>query len=212
MFISKNIPISAKKVVEEIMTRQGMPWGGRISEYHSFPALQELFQIVNSGVPKEDFFFQGDIYRLHSPCFTSTECIDPETERVIGKVCSDGSCKVLPITQYSDSLVAFSKSYDFTDHRIYYKVAPNQRSILIHINTNKLYGIDVNVLLNRFGVDQWRYEGEQEILFPLLQEYVVKEYEGTPNKFKYYLRNLPSNQFERRTKYVDNFQRKESLS
>lgn len=175
-----------------------MPWNGRISEYRSFPALQRLFEMMNSGIPKEVFFYQGDIYRLHSPYVTTTEWIDPQKERIISKVCSDGSCSVLPITEYSDTLVAFSKSYDFTDYRIYYKVAASQRSILIHINTKKLYGIDVNALLNRFGVDQWRYEGEQEILFPLLQEYVVKEYDGTPNKFKYYLRNLPSNQFERR--------------
>lgn len=199
MFVSKNIPVSVVKVVNEIMTRQGMPWNGRISEYHSFPTLQELFQIVNSGIPKEDFFYQGDIYRLHSPFVTTTEWVDPEKERIISKVRSDGSCSVLPMTKYSDKLVAFSKSYDFTDQRIYYKVAPSQRSILIHINTKKLYGIDVNVLLNRFGIDQRRYEGEQEILFPLLREYVVKEYDGTPNKFKYYLRNLPSNRFERRT-------------
>ena len=198
MFISKNIPISAEKVVNEITTRQGMPWNGRISEDHSFPALQKLFQIVNSGIPKEDFFYQGEIYRLHSPFVTTNEWIDPKKERIISKVRSDGSCSVLPITEYSNTLVAFSKSYDFTDQNIYHKVAPSQRSILIHTNTKNLYGIDVNVLLNRFGVDQWRYEGEQEILFPLLQEYVVKEYDGTPNKFKYYLRNLPPNQFERR--------------
>ena len=198
MNVSKNIPISAELIVEEITTRQGMPWNGRISEYRSFPALQRLFEMMNSGIPKEVFFYQGDIYRLHSPYVTTTEWIDPQKERIISKVCSDGSCSVLPITEYSDTLVAFSKSYDFTDYRIYYKVAASQRSILIHINTKKLYGIDVNALLNRFGVDQWRYEGEQEILFPLLQEYVVKEYDGTPNKFKYYLRNLPSNQFERR--------------
>lgn len=199
MFVSKNIPVSVDKVVNEIKNRQGMPWDGRISEHHSFPTLQELFQIVNSGIPKEDFFYQGDIYRLHSPFVTTTEWVDPEKERIISKVRSDGSCSVLPITEYSDTLVAFSKSYDFTDQSIYLKVAPNQRSILIHINTKKLFGIDVNVLLNRFGIDQWRYEGEQEILFPLLREYVVKEYDGTPNKFKYYLRNLPSNRFERRT-------------
>ncbi len=195
MMISNNIQISAEKVIEEIRTRQGLPWNGRISKYHSFPNLQSLFQIINSGIPEEDFFYQGDIYRLHSPYVSTIEYIDKNKERIISKVCSDGSCSVLPITEYSDTLVAFSKSYDFTNQKIYYKVYPSQRSILIHTNTKNCYGIDVNVLLNRFGVNQWRYEGEQEVLFPLLQDYVVKEYDGTPNKFKYYLRSLPSNQF-----------------
>ena len=131
MFISDTIPISVEAVVNEIITRQGMPWGGRIAEHSYFPALQKLFQIMNSGIPVEDFFYQGDIYRLHSPYVTTTEWIDPGKERIISKVCSDGSCSVLPITEYSDTLVAFSKSYDFTDQKIYYKVYP---SMIFSIN------------------------------------------------------------------------------
>ena len=49
------------------------------------------------------------------------------------------------------------------------------------------YGIDVNCLQRRFGY-LTRYAGEQEVLFPLDKELIVKEYGGTPNKFKYYLR------------------------
>ena len=119
MNVSNSIPISSELIIQEITTRQGMPWNMRISEFQSFPALQKLFEIMNSGISKEDFFYQGDIYRLHSPYVTTTEWIDPEKERIISKVRSDKSCSVLPKTEYSDTLVAFSKSYDFTDHRIY---------------------------------------------------------------------------------------------
>ena len=188
--ISDNIKIHADVVIAEIAQRQQLPWNnGRISDYNQFPELQKLFRIINSGIPREDFFFQGDLFRLHTTYVTLEEYVDPSKERITGKVCSDGSCEVIPLTEYSDTLVAFSKSYDFTDRRVYYKVYPSDKAIMIHSNTKDLYGIDVNAFMDRFGVKQKRYSGEQEVLFPILRDYVVKEYEGTPNKFKYYLRS-----------------------
>ena len=192
-YISDNIPLPAEDVLSEIADRQQLPWNsGRISEKYHFAALQKLFKIINSGIPVEDFFYQGDLFRLHTPYVRSAEDIRPSRERIIGQIYSDGSCEAMPYTQYSDTLVAFSKSCDFTDRRIYYKVFPHDKAILIHANTKGLYGIDVNVLMERFGVKQRRYEGEQEVLFPLLKEFVIKEYAGTPNKFKYYFRNRVS--------------------
>ena len=175
----------------ELVERQQLPWNnGRISEYKEYPSLHKLFQIINSGIPKEDFFYQGDLFRIHTGYVKLKENVEPSRERIIGKVRSDGSCRVLPITEYPDTLAAFSKRYDFTDRNIYYKVYPCEKAILIHSNTGSLYGIDVNVLKERFGVGHDRYSGEQEVLFPLLREYVVKEYNCTPNRFKYYLRSL----------------------
>ena len=125
--------------------------------------------------------------RLHTPFVTLSTDVDPQRERIIGKICSDGSCTVLPITEYSYKLVAYSKAFDFTDTTVFYKVYPNDKAILLHINTQSLFGIDVNKLLNRYEIVT-RYEKEQEVLFPLEKIFVKKEYIGTPNKFKYYFR------------------------
>lgn len=189
--ISSNINLSAEAVVDEISERQQLPWNsGGIARYKEYPALQELFRVINSGIPREDFFYQGDIFRLHTPYTGLADDIDPSQEDVVSRICNDGSCSILPRTRYSDAVVAFSKSFDFTDSKIYYKVAASMPARLIHVNTKNCYGIDVNKLMERFGCKIERYEKEREVLFPLLPEFVVKEYKGTPNKFKYYLRRF----------------------
>lgn len=142
---------------------------------------------MNSGIPQEDFFYCGNIFRLHTAYVSTLDYIDKEKERIISKIYEDGSCLVLPITEFSDKLVAYSKSPDFTNHKIFYKVTPNQKAVLLHSNTQGAYGIDVNQFLQRYGIIT-RYESEQEVLFPLEEKYLTKEYHGTPNKFRYYLR------------------------
>lgn len=186
--ISKNIPLEADKIINEITHRQQEPWNnGIINEYNEYPALQKLFDLINSGIPEEEFFYKGDLFRLHTPFFTLSTEVDPQREQIIGKISSDGSCSALPITEYSYKIVAYSKSFDFTDTKVFYHVFPKGKAILLHINTQSLYGIDVNKLLNRYRIFN-RYEKEQEVLFPLEKTFVLKEYNGTPNKFKYYLR------------------------
>lgn len=188
MVVSENIPMSIDAIIDEILERQKAPWNdGRINDYIEFPSLGKLFQLLNSGIPKEDFFYRGDLFRLHSSYVTCLSHINLHKEEIIGKVCSDGSCSVLPVTEYSNKLVAFSKSPDFTNQQVFYKVFPESKARLIHINTKLHYGIDVNCFLHRYGIEN-RYEQEQEVLFPLKEEFIVKEYFGTPNKFKYYLR------------------------
>lgn len=188
MFVSKNIPLDTHKIISEIKDRQQAPWNsGRINDYNEYPTLQKLFDLINSGIPKEDFFYKGDLFRLHTPFFTCSTDVDPQRERIIGKICSDGSCRALPITEYSHKLVAYSRAFDFTDTNVFYKVYPTEKAKLLHINTQSLFGIDVNKFLNRYGIVT-RYEKEQEVLFPLEKLFVIKEYNGTPNKFKYYLR------------------------
>ena|GEM_PF-2627991 len=189
MIVSKNIPLDADKIVNEITHRQQAPWSdGRINKYNEYPTLQKLFDLINSGIPEEDFFYRGDLFRLHTPVVTLSTNVDPQREQIIGKISCDGSCSVLPITEYSYKLVSYSKTFDFTDTTVFNKVRPNKKAILLHINTQSLFGIDVNKLLNRYGKVN-RYENEQEVLFPLEEMFVIKEYKGTPNKFKYYLRN-----------------------
>lgn len=189
MIVSKNVPLDADKVISEIMNRQQAAWNnGRINDYNDYPTLQKLFDLINSGIPEEDFFYKGDLFRLHTPFFTCSTNVDPQRERIIGKICSDDSCRALPITEYSHKLVAYSKDLDFTNTKVFYKVYPTEKAILLHINTQSLYGIDVNKLLNQYGENS-SFEKEHEVLFPLQEKFVIKEYSGTPNKFKYYLRN-----------------------
>jgi len=189
MLVSDNIPLDVELVLHEMCERQGLPWNnGRINDYHQFPALNKLFGIINSGIPKEDFMFQGDLYRIHTSYGTLSEYIDPSKERLIGKVYEDDSCSVLPITEFSDDVVAFSKSYDFT-RSVFYKVPASRQAVIFHVNTGSLFGIDVNQFYKRYGLSNARMEDEMEILFPLTQETLVKEYWCTPKQFKHYMRN-----------------------
>lgn len=188
MQVSKKIPIDVDLLLDEIKVRQGLSWDdGRINDYRKFNNLKKLFAIINSGIPKENFFFSGDLFRLHTQSVGHIKDFDCNKGQIVGRVYQDGSCSVLPFTEYNKELVAFSKSFDFTDRHIYYKVYGDDRSILLHFNTKNKYGIDVNAFQARYGITT-RYKYEQEVLFPLEQEYLVKEYKGTPNKFKYYLR------------------------
>lgn len=190
-YISETIRIPVDAIINEISSRQGMPWNdGRISNQIEFQNLKELFLIMNSGIPREDFFFQGDIFRIHTRYVSTSEHFDSSKEERVSRISSDGSFSVLPRTEYSDILVAFSKSFDFTKRSVYNKVCQCEKSIMIHANTKNLYGIDINALLNRFRLRNERYEGEQEILFPLLKDYIIKEYKCSPNRFKYYMRGL----------------------
>lgn len=185
MFISPNIPINAELLISEICTRQNCAWNnGRINDCEDFPLIQKLFQYINSGIPKEDFFYQGPIYRIHTSYSTLKEYVDTDKEFITSKVWSDGSCRVLPCTEETEKLCAFSKSFDFTK---FDKVINDEMAIFLSCNTGNLYGIDINVLLDKFGVLN-RFEKEQEVLFPIQNEFIIKEYKCTPNKFNYYMR------------------------
>ena len=189
MVISEQIPIEVEDVLSEMWSRQGLPWNnGRITDYHSFENLNKLFKIINSGIEKEDFMFQGDLYRIHTPYIMSIEFLDESRERLIDKVCEDGSCSVLPYTNYSDVVVSYSKSPDFT-RDVYYKVSGSGQAVILHVNTGYMYGIDVNAFYKRLGLKENRYTEEQEVLFPITMDTLVKEYWCTPKQFRYYMRN-----------------------
>ena len=188
MLISENIPLPVDGVIKEIMRRQSESWNnGRINDYLSFPLLQELFSYINWGIPKQDFFYQGDLFRIHGSQTKHVSSVDLGRERIISKPCSDGSCRVLPITEYTEKLVSFSKNHDFT-RKCYYKVDVDIRAVLFFCNTRRMYGIDVNTFLHKYGYRNELYEEEQEVLFPLMKDYIIKEYSCTPNQFNYYLR------------------------
>lgn len=190
MIISEQIPIEVEDVISEMMYRQGLPWNnGRIADHYFFENLNKLFRIINSGIDKEDFMFQGNLYRIHTAYIRSIEYLDSFRERIIDSVCDDGSCSVLPYTNYTDEVVSFSKSPDFLKD-VYYKVATSRQAVLLHVNTGNMYGIDVNAFYKRYDLINERYAEEQEVLFPITLESLVKEYWCTPRQFRYYMRNV----------------------
>lgn len=190
MTISQWIPLDVEDVIRAIYYRQGLPWNnGRINDYSYFEVLQTLFFYMNSGIPKEDFFYQGDLYRVHSSYSTLISQIDKNKERVIGGICSDGSCRVLPITKYSNQLVSFSKNHDFT-RSCYYKLPANRQAVILWCKTRDKYGLDVNTFLKQYNAQNKTFEAEEEVLFPLQKCYLKKEYHCSPTQFKYYLRSI----------------------
>lgn len=190
MLISKEIPLEVNDVIEAINGRQNLPWNnGRINDYSNFDILQKLFKYINSGVSRQEYFYQGKVFRIHSSHTTLESYVDRNRERIISKINDDGSCRVLPLTDYSDTVVAFSKNHDFT-RKCFYKVYDRLQAVMFYCDTGKMFGIDINAFLKKYNAQNERFEEEQEILFPLQKEYVIKEYCCTPNQFNYYLRNI----------------------
>jgi hypothetical protein len=54
-----------------------------------------------------------------------------------------------------------------------------------------MYGIDVNTFLDIFGDGPGRFMYEHEVLFPLLPEYIIHEYECTTRQFHRYMQKYP---------------------
>ena len=190
MLISENIPLDVEEVLREMVQWQYMPWGsGRIDNHCAFIALNRLFAIINSGIPKEDFMYQGDLFQICTPYVIDYATLDQSKERPVGTANEYGECWVLPITKYSEKVDAFSKNPDFTRPVFNSKVYHSQQAVLLHVNTGSMYGIDINAFYHRFGLENKRFEDEMEVLFPITKDTLVKEYWCTPNQFKYYMRS-----------------------
>ena len=116
MLISERIPLDVEAVIREIRERQGLPWNnGRINEYSNYGILQKLFVYMNSGIPEEDFFYKGNLFRIHSSYVEHVSRVDSSREIIVSSS-DDGSCSVLPVTEYSAALVSlFNKAFLCTD-------------------------------------------------------------------------------------------------
>lgn len=184
MIISNDLPLDFDDVANALYKRQCAPWNnGRINKQYDFFILQELFKYMNSpGVQPTDFFYIGDLYRIHTPYVRLASEVDPQKERIVSEICEDDSCAVLPITEFSDELVAFSKNPDFT-RKCYYKINPKEQAVILHCNTYNFYGIDVNAFYKHFGYNETRYIEEQEVLFPLTKSNLINEYFCSPIQF-----------------------------
>ena len=192
MYIN-NIEVNIDLVLCEITERKNAPWNsGRINNYISQTETQKLFCALNSGSERPAFAYAGRLYRIHSPSVLFAPNINPAEYDIVGKIACDESCTALPITQYSDALVAWSKNYNF-NHSKWYKVYPQERARFLVAETQDVVGIDVNAFLCLFGDGPGRFKYEHEVLFPVLKKYIPKEYECTPNQFAHYMRKYPLN-------------------
>lgn len=182
--IAKDIPLKAKDVADEIFKRQGMPFNdGRTNDYEDFPNIQELFKIINSGVKKQPWMYQGRLYRIHSAHPTTPYLVDKIKEEIIEEI-NDNECVVLPYTEYSEKLVAFSKNDDFTRKGLFnHKLDTERIAVIICADTKKYYGIDVNEFCKHFKNYKKQFANEEEVLFPLLKEFVTDEFKCTPEEF-----------------------------
>lgn len=92
--------------------------------------LDKLFEIINSGIPEEDFFYKGDLFRIHHYKAIDKDEYNPFAHDVLGRF-SDGQLCVVSGTRYDGKLSSFSKSYDFTSH-VWYRVEQSCPSRFIY--------------------------------------------------------------------------------
>ena len=156
----------------------------KCEQYNEFFRL--LFKWMNKKQTPEPYFYQGELYRIHVPRIYDIDYVNREEIIEPFESESDGNVLALKDTRYSDELVSFSKDYDFTKD-VFYNVYPTQIARFFHCNTKQFYGLDVNKFYESYGERIERYEKEQEVLFPLQKEFVIKEYTCTPIKFKEYM-------------------------
>lgn len=189
MYISESIHLNVEEIIKFLYKRQVAPWnGGVYFDDEKYYVLNELFNAINTpNMNRFEYMYRGDIYRIHCSSTKLKEDVDFSKERIVGTICKDGSCSVLPITEYHNSLASFSKCSDFTSS-CYYKIMHTQTAVIFHANTGNRYGIDVNAFLNYYGYENSRFAAEQEVLFPMSERYILKEYLCSPNQFKYYMR------------------------
>lgn len=171
----------------EIDVWLGAPWNGGGKAPEQFPELNCLFKRINRIKEVLPYAYSGRIYRVHCSHSGLAADVDESREYVAGHIWSDGSCSILPITQYDGRLASFSKFPDFTTPT-YYKVCPTKKAVFLVSDTGSQKGIDVMALLLYLGVKKSRFAGEQEVIFPVTRDTVVKEYHCTPNRFRYYMR------------------------
>lgn len=54
--ISSNIPLNLKEVLDALSEHQGNPWNGDLgNNYNGANIINDLYEYINSGIPKEDF-------------------------------------------------------------------------------------------------------------------------------------------------------------
>lgn len=181
--------INYEKLTQEISKRQAKSWhNAQSDDPNEYSTIYDTFALLKNSGYDYGIGYQGDLFRIHSPHTTLKEYVDLDKENIIGEICDDGSCSVLPKTCYNNNIASFSKTYDFTKP-VFYKIFEDGIYNFIHVHTKDIYGIDVNKIVNNP-----LYTDEEEVLFPISKEYLVKEYKQiTPKHFKELMDNYFKN-------------------
>lgn len=89
----------------------------------------------------------------------------------------------MPAIKWHGMIASWSESYDFTTG--FNKIYNDLPYTIIHANTKESVGIDVNKLGEYLGCFNQYTADENEVIFPMKKDFVVKVYKNiTPNDFK----------------------------
>lgn len=115
--------------------------------------------------------YQGNIYRVIGKSY-----VYPKDE-------NREPYKRMPAIKWHGMIASWSSSYDFTTG--FNHIYPHTKYTIIHANTGKSAGIDVNKFSEYLGCYNRYTACEKEIIFPMKKEFVKNIYKNiTPTEFK----------------------------
>ena len=165
-----------EKLIHCIRKRQDKPFESAGYNFND-NVLQDYLEYMNSHEEEcSQYGFKGTLYRVHVPLLCHVDNVDDKCE-IVTKSSEGEHCYILKNIQYNDKIVSFTKDLTLNFLKPEYK---NMLKDLICLDTKDMYGIDVCKLMRFAGMDNERFDYEQEVLFPLTKEYVfnVKRIKG----------------------------------
>lgn len=121
--------------------------------------------------------YHGDIYRIIGKALVFPKNGEPYLR--------------MPHIRWHGMIASWSKSYDFTQG--FNKIYRDEEYTIIHARTGSSAGIDIDKLTAYFGCSDPYKEGEQEVIFPMREDCVVKVYKHmTPARFKELMEHQPT--------------------
>ncbi len=118
--------------------------------------------------------YHGDIYRVLDKAY-----VYPKNREAYMR---------MPAIKWHGMIASWSKAYDFTNG--FNHISSNIKYTIIHANTGNNVGIDVNKFGEYLGCYNPYTACENEVIFPMKKEFVVKIYKNiTPIEFKELMEN-----------------------
>lgn len=113
--------------------------------------------------------YHGDIYRVLDKAYVYPKNGEPYLR--------------MPIIKWHGMVASWSSSYDFTTG--FNHIYSDALYTIIRANTGNSVGVDVNKLTSYLNGYNLYTKDEEEVIFPMKKEFVVKVYKHiTPNEFK----------------------------
>ena len=151
-------------------------WGYDIDTVRFYDAiigtlLKHTETMVSENEPElnHDFInswkYQGKIYRVLHPC--------PKRR---------GSARTkLPKVDYNGLIAHWTTDYTFRG--LMHKLSKREKYVILEADTNEHFGFDVNKYRQTKGLSLGHTGKENEIIFPMYKECVIKEYKMTIEEF-----------------------------